>query len=271
MALALFFIVKRSRSACNDGNNDKQSREGDWTCADCNQSNFARRRDCYKCSQPKPKDAKRDSSTDGWSGGKNNGGGGGGGGGGENKQRPGDWACSCGHSNWSFRKECQKCQSEKPAGAGDSGDGEDGEKKPPRSTYVPVETSDNDLYGTNLPSGTNFEAYDNIKVQVNGEDVPPAIADFKSSGLHPHLLKVLIEKMKYSRPTPVQRHGIPIGMAKRDLMACSQTGSGKTAAFLLPMIDDILKNNIPVTRGKPIAVIMSPTRELAIQVSDFMI
>lgn len=263
--MVLCLTVKRGRSADgnngNNGNNAKNSRPGDWICADCNQSNFARNRECFKCQQPKPKDAKRDSSSDGWAGSKNNNGGG------ENKQRPGDWNCSCGHSNYAFRKECQKCQNEKPAGAGDDNIGEDGEKKPPRQTYIPVETSESELFDSNIKSGTNFNAYDNIKVKVTGEDVPPPIDDFKSSGLHSRILDVLIKFMKYDRPTPVQRHGIAIGMAKRDLMACSQTGSGKTAAFLLPIINDILKNSIPVEIGKPIAVIISPTRELAIQVS----
>lgn len=252
--------MKRGRSTGSDGNNDKPKRDGDWNCSDCNFSNFARNRECFKCHQPKPKDAKRDSSSGGWGGGKDNGGGGG------NNQRPGDWTCSCGHSNYAFRKECQKCQNEKPAGAGDDNLDENGEKKPPRQTYIPRESSESDMFETNIQTGKNFGAYDKIQVKVNGEDVPPPINDFQSSGLHPHILDVLNNRMKYDRPTPVQRHGIAIGLAKRDMMACSQTGSGKTAAFLLPIIHDILKNNIPAVTYKPVAVIISPTRELANQV-----
>lgn len=60
---------------------------------------------------------------------------------------------------------------------------------------------------------------------------------------------------------------MPVIAAGRDLMACAQTGSGKTAAFLLPILSSLLKNNAPVSVGKPHAVIVSPTRELAIQVS----
>lgn len=53
---------------------------------------------------------------------------------------------------------------------------------------------------------------------------------------------------------------------KRDLMACAQTGSGKTAAFLLPIIQTLIKEQAPCKIGSPYAIIVSPTRELAIQV-----
>ncbi|CEO94747.1 hypothetical protein PBRA_003560 [Plasmodiophora brassicae] len=87
---------------------------------------------------------------------------------------------------------------------------------------------------------------------------------------------------KYDRPTPVQKHAIPISLAGRDLMACAQTGSGKTAAFLLPTVNRILTQGSdssgPPTsqygsrRGRsktfPKALILSPTRELTIQIFD---
>lgn len=75
-----------------------------------------------------------------------------------------------------------------------------------------------------------------------------------------------VTRSNYKVPTPIQKNGMPVIAAGRDLMACAQTGSGKTAAFLLPILSSLLKNNTPVSVGKPHAVIVSPTRELAIQV-----
>ena len=81
-----------------------------------------------------------------------------------------------------------------------------------------------------------------------------------------------IRQCKYSKPTPVQRHAIPISLANRDLMACAQTGSGKTAAFCLPIISGILAAGPPPDRPRfgrkvfPLALILSPTRELTSQV-----
>ena len=81
-----------------------------------------------------------------------------------------------------------------------------------------------------------------------------------------------MKKIKYTTPTPVQKAAIPIISAKRDLMACAQTGSGKTAAFLLPIISHLLEQNAPSNPGvflvTPQAIVLTPTRELAIQISE---
>jgi probable ATP-dependent RNA helicase DDX4 len=81
-----------------------------------------------------------------------------------------------------------------------------------------------------------------------------------------------IEKSGYKKPTPIQKYAIPCVLAKRDLMGCAQTGSGKTAAFLLPIIHSLLEDgaepNMGASPQTPQAVIVAPTRELAIQIKD---
>jgi superfamily II DNA/RNA helicase len=80
-----------------------------------------------------------------------------------------------------------------------------------------------------------------------------------------------IKRAGYDKPTPVQKHALPILCAGYDIMACAQTGSGKTAAFLLPMISVILKSRKPAGQGNgrsswPRGLILAPTRELVQQV-----
>lgn len=131
------------------------------------------------------------------------------------------------------------------------------------------------LFGGSLSSGINFDKYEDIPVSLSGKDCPEPIADFERSDLH-ELVKDNIRLAKYKAPTPVQKNSVPIVTAGRDLMACAQTGSGKTAAFLFPILSQILKNTrMPERRGSsysqsvsPIALIMAPTRELAVQIYE---
>lgn len=121
-------------------------------------------------------------------------------------------------------------------------------------------------------SGINFDAYEDIPVETQGDDVPPPVNTFAEIDLG-QALNLNIQRCKYVRPTPVQRYTIPISLAGRDLMACAQTGSGKTAAFCFPIISGIMRGNIAQRpRGTrtvfPLALILSPTRELAIQIND---
>jgi ATP-dependent RNA helicase RhlE len=86
---------------------------------------------------------------------------------------------------------------------------------------------------------------------------------FKALGLHPSLVQATRE-MRYTEPTPIQAEAIPIILAGRDLIATAQTGTGKTAAFLLPILDQLLDS----PRGATRALIVTPTRELAQQIDD---
>jgi len=127
-------------------------------------------------------------------------------------------------------------------------------------------------------SGLNFEKYADILVESQGECIPPPLTSFDELDLGP-VLKSNIQLANYTTPTPVQQHGIPIIVNGRDLMACAQTGSGKTNAFLFPMISDMCKNMTNDGRQQvsgngyrnsfkvfPTTLILAPTRELAIQI-----
>lgn len=81
---------------------------------------------------------------------------------------------------------------------------------------------------------------------------------------------------RYDTPTPVQKYAIPIIVGKRDVMACAQTGSGKTAAFLVPILNQMYERgppNIAHTKSRrskqyPLGLVLAPTRELATQIYD---
>jgi len=93
---------------------------------------------------------------------------------------------------------------------------------------------------------------------------------FASLKLAPQILKAL-EESGYQTPTPIQAQAIPQALLGRDLMAGAQTGTGKTAAFSLPMLQNLLPQaNASASPAKhPIrALILVPTRELAIQVQE---
>src|SRR5215207_1762901 len=87
---------------------------------------------------------------------------------------------------------------------------------------------------------------------------------FKALGLHPHLVRATGE-MDYTEPTPIQAGAIPAVLAGRDLIATAQTGTGKTAAFLLPILHRLI--NLPPKPGTKVLVV-SPTRELSQQIED---
>ncbi len=86
---------------------------------------------------------------------------------------------------------------------------------------------------------------------------------FSSFGLHPDLLRG-IKELGFTRPTPIQKDAIPPAMEGKDVLACAMTGSGKTAAFLLPILNRLMAKPRRTTR----ALILTPTRELAAQIDE---
>ena len=122
-------------------------------------------------------------------------------------------------------------------------------------------------------TGINFDNYDKIPVEVSGNDPPAPIDVYTAETIGDDLFRNT-QFCGYTKPTPVQKYSIPIGTADRDLMACAQTGSGKTAGFLFPIIMAMIRNGgrDPPENSRrrvyPEALIMAPTRELAQQIHD---
>ncbi|XP_025899634.1 probable ATP-dependent RNA helicase DDX59 [Nothoprocta perdicaria] len=104
----------------------------------------------------------------------------------------------------------------------------------------------------------------NLKLQLGivvlGQQVPRPIIEFEHCGF-PETLNRNLKNSGYEVPTPIQMQMIPVGLLGNDILASADTGSGKTAAFLLPVITKVLKET-----ETPSALILAPTRELAIQI-----
>jgi len=90
---------------------------------------------------------------------------------------------------------------------------------------------------------------------------PSSAAGFADLGLHDHLLRA-VNRLAFTAPTAVQAEAIPPAATGRDVLACASTGSGKTAAFLLPLLEQLRA----APRGQTRALVLVPTRELAAQV-----
>ncbi|XP_077987990.1 ATP-dependent RNA helicase DDX3Y-like isoform X2 [Glandiceps talaboti] len=132
-------------------------------------------------------------------------------------------------------------------------------------------------------TGINFDKYEDIPVEATGEKIPDHINDFCDIDLG-EIIQLNIQHSRYARPTPVQKYAIPIIRKKRDVMACAQTGSGKTAAFLLPILAQIYdhgpgkiaeqvapqgsQNRYTRRKHFPLGLVLAPTRELASQIYD---
>lgn len=173
------------------------------------------------------------------------------------------------------------------------------------STPITNEAREEELFGMQGAQGINFGKYDDIQVQVKLPDAFQKSNDKKHDIVRPltHFddltttttaastldatLRQNIQRMRYTTPTPIQRHAIPHAMAGQDLLCCAQTGSGKTCAFLLPICAALATTpltqptdattfpvptaNTPLgkkskTPCSPRCIILAPTRELASQI-----
>uniref|UniRef100_A0AC34F2X4 RNA helicase n=1 Tax=Panagrolaimus sp. ES5 TaxID=591445 RepID=A0AC34F2X4_9BILA len=105
---------------------------------------------------------------------------------------------------------------------------------------------------------------DNEGIKVRGLKCPKPILSWAHAGVSKTEMKIL-QKLDYTKPTPIQSQAIPAILSGRDVIGIAKTGSGKTLAFLLPMFRHILDQDPLDEMDGPIALIMSPTRELALQ------
>ena len=106
------------------------------------------------------------------------------------------------------------------------------------------------------------KSMDNMRIR--GIKCPRPIKNWYQCGLSNRILEIVAEQ-KYERPTSIQSQAIPVIMSGRDLIGIAKTGSGKTMAFVLPMLRHVLDQPTIGINDGPIALIMTPTRELAMQ------
>ncbi|XP_060705545.1 probable ATP-dependent RNA helicase DDX59 [Hemiscyllium ocellatum] len=103
-----------------------------------------------------------------------------------------------------------------------------------------------------------------LGIAVSGPAVRPVV-EFEHCGF-PETLNANLARLGYLSPTPVQMEMLPQGLVGKDVLAAADTGSGKTAAFLLPVIMAALRENKKTSAQQPTGLILTPTRELAIQI-----
>ncbi|KAK3888005.1 hypothetical protein Pcinc_007917 [Petrolisthes cinctipes] len=209
-------------------------------------------RGCFKCGEEGHM-SRECPSADGF------GSGGGGGGGGKK-------GCfKCGEEG----HQARECPSADPSSAKNPSDPDDAQRAP---MYIPEDIDEDKLFDLGIRTGQNIETVYSMPVKVDGEEpIAPPAHDFVDMGLR-QIIMDNITHAGYTRPTPIQRYAIPVVMAGRDVMSCAQTGSGKTAAFLLPMLHYVIENNIDAHSFEetvlPVGLILAPTRELAIQIHN---
>ncbi|KAL7271264.1 pre-mRNA processing RNA-helicase [Rhizina undulata] len=102
-------------------------------------------------------------------------------------------------------------------------------------------------------------------IKIRGQDCPKPVQKWSQCGLPAQTLSV-IQQLNYDKPTSIQAQAIPAIMSGRNVIGVAKTGSGKTIAFLLPMFRHIKDQRILDPQEGPISLIMTPTRELAVQI-----
>ncbi|KAI3916458.1 hypothetical protein MKW92_005915 [Papaver armeniacum] len=110
---------------------------------------------------------------------------------------------------------------------------------------------------------------EDLNISYKGSKIPKPMRNWHESNLISTELLRAVEKLGYKTPSPIQMAAIPLGLQQRDVIAIAETGSGKTAAFVLPMLEYILR--LPrITKENadqgPYAVVLAPSRELAQQI-----
>ncbi|XP_017334045.1 probable ATP-dependent RNA helicase DDX59 [Ictalurus punctatus] len=121
-----------------------------------------------------------------------------------------------------------------------------------------------DAFITDLTEDQVERVKKELAIVTEGRDVRRPIIEFEHCRF-PEVLRMNLKKAGYEAPTPIQMQMVPIGLVGRDVIATADTGSGKTIAFLLPVVVHCLEKEAGTSPG-PVNVILTPTRELAIQI-----
>ncbi|XP_028967968.1 probable ATP-dependent RNA helicase DDX23 [Galendromus occidentalis] len=112
---------------------------------------------------------------------------------------------------------------------------------------------------------------EDYNISIKGGNIPSPLRKWSEAQL-PSEITDILDELKYTDPTPIQRQAIPIGLQNRDIIGVAETGSGKTLAFLFPLlcwISSLPKQDVIETADQgPYAIIMAPTRELAQQIEE---
>lgn len=116
-----------------------------------------------------------------------------------------------------------------------------------------------------LSSNEIVELRKKLGIHVSGPSPPKPVTSFGHFGFDELLMKT-IRKSEYTQPTPIQAQAIPAALGGRDIIGIAKTGSGKTAAFVWPLIVHILDQKELKPGDGPIGLILAPTRELALQI-----
>lgn len=103
-------------------------------------------------------------------------------------------------------------------------------------------------------------------IKVKGKNCPKPVRNWSQCGVS-YKVSECLKKNLFEKPTPIQAQGIPIIMSGRDMIGIAKTGSGKTLAFLLPLFRHVLDQPELEADDGPIGIIMTPTRELAMQIA----
>lgn len=104
-----------------------------------------------------------------------------------------------------------------------------------------------------------------LGIKVSGPSPPNPVTSFGHFGFDDALIKA-IRKNEYTQPTPIQAQAVPAALSGRDIIGIAKTGSGKTAAFIWPMLVHIMDQRELKEGDGPIGLILAPTRELSQQV-----
>ncbi|KAK0408997.1 hypothetical protein QR680_004285 [Steinernema hermaphroditum] len=160
-------------------------------------------------------------------------------------------------------------------GAGGGFDGDD-ENRPPPATYIPKVKAIDTLFQEDANNAVYSDVSENdAEVIVTGIEQSKVIVceTWEDCKLPEALHNNVVERCKYARPRKIQAKTIPLIMEGYDVMGHAETGGGKTAAFLLPIMTKIMNMaadelHDPDSRCSPICLIIGPTRELVLQLSE---